>query len=95
MKLPKIHRKFILEEVSDEESDLKYVGTHRNYRRFDEFYKFVAFKDSEGNLWGEEFLWSNEDGFVDAFWKEDADEFVELKPAEAYEIISGGYRFKK
>lgn len=91
----KIHKEFILERMSDEETGLTYVGSHRNHRRFGEFYETVAFEDNSGNLWGETFLWSSEDGFVEAYWNEDNDEMVTLKPVESYEIITGGYRIKQ
>lgn len=91
----KIHNEFIHDRASDEESGLKYIGSHRTHRRFGQFYETVAFEDKEGKLWGETFLWDNEDGIVDAFWIEDDDGMVTLKPVEAYEIITGGYRIKE
>lgn len=93
--MPKIHIECILDRMSDEETGLTYVGSHRNHRRFGEFYETVAFEDNTGKLWGETFLWSSEDGFVDAFWDEDDAGMVTLKPVEAYEIITGGYRIKE
>ena len=92
----KIHREYILERMSDlEESGLTYVGSHRKHRRFGQFYETIAFKDEDNNLWGVTLLWDSEDGFVDAIWEEDDAEYVTLKPVEAYEIISGGYRIKE
>lgn len=95
MKAPKIHSDFIHDRISDEEVGLTYKGNHRKHRRFGEFYETVAFEDKDGKLWGETFLWSSEDGLVDAFWDEDDDGMVTLKPVEAYEIITGGYRIKE
>lgn len=92
----KIHREYIIGRMSDlEDSGLVCVGSHQNHRRFGEFYETVAFEDSTGNLWGETFLCSSEDGFIDAFWEEDNAEYVTLKPVEAYDIIRVGYRIKE